>query len=387
MRKKAWTFQRASQVEKHGTKKAAWYVGWLDPKGKRRQKSCGPGRQGKRLAEQQADEIHNKLVKGEYDDNRGKTWEVFRQRFEELKVSRASRGSAEATRQALNHFERIVQPTAMSLVDAEAIDEFRARRSNERGRHGNVSPATVNKELRYIRAALRKAKAWKFIDEVPEIEFEKKPDKLPTFVPAEHFTAIFRACDHATLPGDVRNVSAAAWWRALVVTCYLTGWRIGQIMALRWDDVDLENETAVSQAEDNKGRRDVRLPLHPAIAAQLRKLTGSFDSHVFPWNHNRRTLWTQFHQIQAAAIVVVVEDGREVERPLPKAGKEGWYGFHDLRRGFATENAANMDLFELQALMQHKSLETTRGYVSMAQRLSEAVGRVKVPVVLSEAVG
>ncbi|WP_083842885.1 site-specific integrase [Schlesneria paludicola] len=50
-----------------------------------------------------------------------------------------------------------------------------------------------------------------------------------------------------------------------------------------------------------------------------------------------------------------------------------------MRRGFATLNAESMDLFELQKLMQHKSLETTRGYVNMAKRLNRAVSNLFVP--------
>lgn len=51
---------------------------------------------------------------------------------------------------------------------------------------------------------------------------------------------------------------------------------------------------------------------------------------------------------------------------MQKAGKNGgWYGFHDLRQGFATVNAASMNLFELQSLMQHRSLTTTQGYVNI----------------------
>ena len=46
-----------------------------------------------------------------------------------------------------------------------------------------------------------------------------------------------------------------------------------------------------------------------------------------------------------------------------------------------------MDLFELQALMQHKSLETTRRYVSMAGRLNRVVETLKVPVVLQGTTG
>ena len=45
-------------------------------------------------------------------------------------------------------------------------------------------------------------------------------------------------------------------------------------------------------------------------------------------------------------------------------------------------NADSMDLFQLQSLMQHKSLETTRLYVNMANRLKQAVDNLKVPEVL-----
>ena len=42
-------------------------------------------------------------------------------------------------------------------------------------------------------------------------------------------------------------------------------------------------------------------------------------------------------------------------------------------------NAATMDLFELQALMQHRALTTTQGYVNIAGQLSKTVERLFVP--------
>jgi integrase len=99
---------------------------------------------------------------------------------------------------------------------------------------------------------------------------------------------------------------------------------------------------------------------------------------VFPWNHSPRSLWDRFHEIQEVARL---DDGS----PMPKAGKDGeWYGFHDFRRGFATANAGEMDLFQLQSLMQHKSLNTTRSYVNMAGQLNAVVDRLKVPDILKK---
>ncbi|MFM9965074.1 MAG: hypothetical protein ACKV2Q_28060 [Planctomycetaceae bacterium] len=44
-------------------------------------------------------------------------------------------------------------------------------------------------------------------------------------------------------------------------------------------------------------------------------------------------------------------------------------------------NAESMDLFELQALMQHKTLATTQGYVSMSKRLQKPVNNLFVPTI------
>ncbi len=45
----AWIYQDDKQVKKVGEDAASWYVGWYDPKGKKRCKSCGPGPRGKSL--------------------------------------------------------------------------------------------------------------------------------------------------------------------------------------------------------------------------------------------------------------------------------------------------------------------------------------------------
>src|SRR5207248_202981 len=41
-----------------------------------------------------------------------------------------------------------------------------------------------------------------------------------------------------------------------------------------------------------------------------------------------------------------------------------FYGFHDFRRAFATMNADNLTADALQALMRHKSYQTTRVYIN-----------------------
>ena len=58
------------------------------------------------------------------------------------------------------------------------------------------------------------------------------------------------------------------------------------------------------------------------------------------------------------------------------------YGFHDLRRAFATLNAETLSADSLQALMRHKSYTTTQGYINMAKQLNRSVENLHVPDVL-----
>lgn len=380
MDKKAWTYQLAKQVEQRGADKASWYVGWRDPAGVLRCKSCGPGKLGKSAATKLADTIHSQLVTGTYQGNQRATWDQFFERYKTHVDGRYDAPSREAALRSLRTFARIAKPKLFKSIDTATIDQFIGKRLKEAsaktlrdGKQRMISPATVNRELRYVKSALRLAVDWGFSERVPRIRFLKPLQKLPTFVSPDHFAAMFKACEVATMPHDLPNVSPAGWWRGLLLLLYMTGWRIGQTMKLKLEDLDFEEGTALNRADTNKGRRDQLIPLHPLVIQYLKPLAATFNPLVFPWNHNRRTLWTEFACIQKAARLAD-------KSPMPKAGKDGrWYGFHDLRRGFATVNAASMDLFELQALMQHQTLETTRVYVSMAKRLQKPVNNLFVP--------
>jgi integrase len=390
MNRRAWVSQLKRHVEQYGAENASWYANWIDPDGKRRYKSCGAGPKGKKAAESLAEKTHAQLVTGTYDTTRSATWESFRERFDRHVVAAMSPHSQLAVRRSLETFERIVRPGLIARITAESIEEFKAVRKAEplgcggildkqgekpkRKQGGRtVSAATVNRELRYIRAAMRRAAEWGLIVKAPPVRMLREPKRLPTFIPEDHFAALYAAVETARVPADIPNVPPAAWWRGLMVFAYMTGWRVGQILALKWSDVDLANGLAITRAADNKGKRDLRVPLHPLVVEHLRKLTGSFDDRVFPWSQSNAELWHAFVRIQKAT---TMPDGT----PLPKGGRSGgWYGFHDFRRAFATMNAGDLTMFQLQTMMQHADLATTRKYVNMADQLHPVVAKLHVP--------
>jgi integrase len=63
------------------------------------------------------------------------------------------------------------------------------------------------------------------------------------------------------------------------------------------------------------------------------------------------------------------------------------YSFHDLRRTFASMNADRLTPDALQALMRHKSCQTTMIYINMARQLDVAVAGLHVSDILRKEAG
>jgi integrase len=378
----AWIYQDDKQVKKYGSDQASWYVGWIDPEGKKRCKSCGPGVDGRRNAEKLRRKREAQLLTGTYQGESRMLWKDFRKEWEDKVAPDLEHSTREITVDALNHFERLVDPVRSYFIARRHIDQYIHFRRKERGRRRGslVSLATINKELRHLRAVFGIAKEWGYMPAVPNFKMQREPSRIPTYVTGDHFAALYAACDSARMPEDIPNVSPADWWRALLAMGYKTGWRVGDILALRRDNLNLESGTALSLADDNKGKREELVKLHPVVIEHLRKLA-SFGPVVFPWNHDERTLYDEFARIQAAA---------GIHLPCKTRGEHECsrhfflYGFHDLRRSFATMNADKLTPDALQALMRHKSYQTTQRYINMARQMDAAVASLHVPDVLKK---
>jgi integrase len=98
---------------------------------------------------------------------------------------------------------------------------------------------------------------------------------------------------------------------------------------------------------------------------------------LFPWPHHERTLWVEFGRIQRVAGIHLPCYERHEHTPSCHV-----YGFHDIRRAFATMNAETLTADALQALIRHKSYVTTKRYINMAKQINRAVENLHVPEVL-----
>lgn len=357
---KAWAFQDSRQKAKHGDK-CPWSVGWLDPEGRRRSKKIG----SKSLAEKYRRKKEGELAAGLVTPD-ASTWGDFRRKYNETVLPPMGAKNRKSTEAALKHFERLIKPGRMSTLTAHAIDRYKSLRARERGlkKGSTVSPATINKELRHIRAVLNIAEEWGMLARAPRVRMLREPERDPEFVDDEKFALLYDACDQMLRP-HAANYPPADWWRAILTFAYLTGWRIGEILELRRDNVDFEDGTAFIPAEKTKGRRDARVELHPVALEHLRAVV-SFEPLVFSWPHSDRALWTQFAKLKKAA------------------GVEFEGAFHRFRFGFANANCDELPADVLQRLMRHRAPQTTQGYINKAARMRRqgTADRIHVPDVL-----
>jgi integrase len=133
-------------------------------------------------------------------------------------------------------------------------------------------------------------------------------------------------------------------WLAPVVQIALeTGMRLGEIMGLRWPDVNLRSRVARLNDTKNGTRRDVPLSSH--AVATLEALPRSLDGRVFPIA--AETVKKAYH---AAVERAGIEDLR----------------FHDLRHEATSRFfERGLDMMEVAAITGHKTLAMLKRYTHL----------------------
>ena len=148
---------------------------------------------------------------------------------------------------------------------------------------------------------------------------------------------------------------------ALFETLYSTGCRIGEVVPLRWSDVDFARGTAIVTG---KGSKDRLVILGPKALDALGRLRGASaadaDGAVFASPAGK------------PVSPRLVE--RRMKRYLVEAGLPADLTPHKLRHSFATHLLdAGADLRSVQEMLGHSSLSTTQVYTHVSvERLKDA---------------
>ena len=151
--------------------------------------------------------------------------------------------------------------------------------------------------------------------------------------------------------------------RPIVVFALNTGMRRGEILGLRWDQVDPAGKSVL--VKRTKSGRDRSIPLNDAAAGviEAQRLT-SPGSYVFPSTKGKEFMRTVDHSFGHACSLAGIVGLR----------------FHDLRHTFATRLIRRgADIITVQALLGHYAVTVTQRYTHSGadekRRAVEALAR------------
>ncbi len=247
------------KIERRPGHPGLWITGTVTPAGtkvgvriRRRAGSDDP-----RIAREEASAIETSIIRnahlGERPASRGWGEAVASYKAHEKR----SLGTLALLIKLTKHF----RDTPLDRIDQDAVDE--ARRALCRP---DASPATVARNIIVpIRAVLNHA-AWKGWGPEPRIKAPEIPETSPT----------------ALMPDTVARMIAEApdRFRPLVVWFACTGARVGETLALRWEQVDLAGGRAILLPETTKAGKRRVVTLFPAAVAALAGLKHR-KGHVF----------------------------------------------------------------------------------------------------------
>jgi len=244
----------------------------------------------------------------------------------------------------------------LSEIDYQMIEEFKLKRMNSITRYGRPrKPATVNRELAILSGIFRMAVDYEEITDNPCRKVESLPEnnQRTRHLSFEEEDRLF-----AKLTGE------RDYLRALVTVAIYAGPRRGELLKLRWSDVDFAlNTINFKQTKTNKDRSVPMEPIVRSVLLELREVAGDLE-YVFV-NPDTGTRFT------------------EVKRSFASACREAGisdFTFHDLRHTFGTRLAdAGVDVVKIKELMGHASIVTTMRYIHATDQ-----GKRGAIVVLSE---
>lgn len=226
----------------------------------------------------------------------------------------------------LRHFVDI----PLSRITPEQIEQYKDKRL------AKVSPATVNRDLSTLKHALNLAVRWGYLESSPATSVVKlkEPKGRLRYLTREEADALIGECSNELRP--------------IVITALHTGMRLGEILSLEWEDVDLKrSQIKIFDTKNNDFRV---VPMNETLYNTLLKLNPK-RGRVFlsrlgaPYKHVRKNFKRALRRVR-------IKD----------------FKFHDLRHTFASWLAMEgIPLSTIGKLMGHKTPHMTMRYAHLSQ--------------------
>ncbi|MGA2363428.1 MAG: site-specific integrase [Candidatus Aminicenantales bacterium] len=243
---------------------------------------------------------------------------------------------------SLAHAKAFFEGKTLQAIGAQGIEGYKAARRAE------VAPGTVNRELAAIRTLLVKAVEWGKLESNPMAKVRRFKEPAPR----ERFL---------TRDEAGRLIDAAAPPLKPILTVALgTGMRRGEILNLKWKDVDsVLGQISITMSKSGKPRK---VPMSGAVAEALGAVPRRGE-YVFMNGESGQSVTSMMDAFRAACA----------------AAKITGFRFHDCRHTFASRALeAGADLVSVSKILGHSSVAMTAKYLHASgegqRRAAELMG-------------
>jgi integrase len=150
--------------------------------------------------------------------------------FNQYTQSNYAQGNKDLYERAFRNFQLIFGNITLRSITPLHWEKYKISRLQNR------APVTVNIELRCMKAALNVAKQWNLIESNPFSSLKQCPvvEKSPSF---------FSKANLRLLVNSIK----VQWLKEIVLFAVLTGMREGEILHLRWQNIDFERKMIAIQ--------------------------------------------------------------------------------------------------------------------------------------------
>jgi len=336
------------------------YYIYYERAGKRKWKSTGQTRRPDALRElAHFEEYFNEhIAKYSFED--------FTKEFLEYCSGTFSPKTQTIYRSALVRFGHVIGDKPLAAIIAKDADRYRTLRAAQ------VAPVSVNVDLRTLKAAFYTAMRWEMIARNPfkGIGMMRVPDQMPIYFSKDDFDKFLSVID------DV-------WFREVVIVGVLTGLRRGELLALKWGDVDFTHRMLhihSSESIRTKGGKRRSVPMNDTVDRMLRRRREEAEVKVdvkekVKVEVEKESVFNAEHKADIGHIVT-----KKFKNYVLKARLDARLHFHSLRHTFATWLVqGGVSIYEVQKLLGHSSITVTQVYSHLASsELFSAVGKISI---------
>ena len=258
-------------------------------------------------------------------------------KHEYLEYSRGihTANSHDSAKAAMNEFERIICDVPLMQIGIRDVERFIAIKKLER------SVFTARRCFVTVSAAFKKAIDWGYLHSNPfsKVTKPKLPEVPPKFLTQDEFRKLNRVI------GDTD-------FRELCIIAVYTGMRQGELINLKWENIDLRNKIikVVNSDEFTKKSKRIRsVPMNKTVYSILKQRK---ENPVCEYVFHRKGNKLKKDYVS-----------RKFKEYVLLAGLDSKFNFHSLRHTCASWLVqAAVSLYVVQKILGHSSITVTEKY-------------------------